>query len=189
MRVRCRSGALALAVLAGLAAPGLAGEKTAQSGSEGRQRVLRSWESTDKVNGADVYRRMEVVFNYDSGVAQQRAYDAEGRLLSSRTVAQPRPTREEMAEAVAIIEKDPKLGRIVQRAKPVYEGGFLLQEAKGYACGPGTRCLQVQLLTGADRLGLLRWVVVDLTRQAVAYANFGAVERERLTEKYREVGQ
>jgi hypothetical protein len=123
MRVRCRSGALALAVLAGLAAPGLAGEKTAQSGSEGRQRVLRSWESTDKVNGADVYRRMEVVFNYDSGVAQQRAYDAEGRLLSSRTVAQPRPTREEMAEAVAIIEKDPKLGRIVQRAKPVYEGG------------------------------------------------------------------
>ena len=189
MRVRCRSGALALAVMAGLAAPVLASEKVAQDGSEGRQRVLRTWESTDKVNGADVYRRMEVVFNYDSGLAHQRAYDAEGRLLSTRPVAQPRPTAAEIAEAVAIIEKDPRLSRIVQRVKPVYEGGFLLQEAKGQACGPRTRCLQMQLLTGADRLGLLRWVVVNLTTQSVAYPNFGAVERERLTGKYLGVRQ
>jgi hypothetical protein len=99
--------------------------------------------------------------------------------LSSTRVNQPRPSAEEIAEAVSIIEADPRLSRIVQRAKPVYDGGFVLEEAKGFACGPRTRCLQMQLLTGADRLGLLRWVVVDLTRQAVAYPNFGAVERAR----------
>ena len=71
------------------------------------------------------------------------------------------------------------MSRIVERVKPVYDGGFVLEEAPGFACGPNTRCLQMQLLTGADRMGLLRWVVVDLTRQKVAYPNFGAVERAR----------
>ena len=189
MRLSCRGGALGLALVAGLAVPAVAGEKTAQAGTPGRERVLRVWEETAKVKGEDVRRRMEVVFNYDTGVAQQRAYDADGRLLSARTIAQPRPTAEEISEAIAIIERDPKLGRIVARAKPVYEGGFVLSEAPGFPCGPGTRCLQMQLLTGADRLGLLRWVVVDLTRQAVAYPSFGAVERERLTRPYQEVQQ
>jgi hypothetical protein len=174
-------------LMAGLAVPVLAGERAAQVGAPARERVLRVWEDSVKVNGEDVRRRMEVVFNYDTGVAQQRAYDADGRLLSARTIAQPRPTAAEISEAIAIIERDPKLSRIVSVAKPVYEGGFVLQEPAGFACGPRTRCLQMQLLTGADRLGLLRWVVVELVRQAVVYPNFGAVERARLTKPYEEV--
>lgn len=185
MRLGCRSAALWLAVVtAGLGvAPdsALAREKETSSQNEGaRQRVLRAWWESVKLNGEDVLRRSEIIFDYSAGVARQRIYDVDGKLLSSRRISQPRPSAEEIAEAVSIIEADPKLSRIVQRVKPVYDGGFVLEEAKGFACGPGTRCLQMQLLTGADRVGLVRWVVVDLTRQAVAYPNYGAVERARL---------
>jgi hypothetical protein len=193
MRLGCRSAALWLAVTAaGLGvAPGsaYAREKEAATQSEGgRQRVLRAWWDTVKVDGEDVSRRSEVIFDYSAGAAFQRTYDTDGKLLSSQRISQPRPSAEEIAEAVAIIEADARLGRIVQRLKPVYEGGFVLEEDKGFACGPGTRCLQMQLLTGADRMGLLRWVVVDLTRQAVAYPNFGAVERARLTAPFQRKG-
>ncbi|HEY8202068.1 MAG TPA: hypothetical protein VII47_12040, partial [Actinomycetota bacterium] len=159
MRLGCRRAALWLAVVtAGLgAAPGsaLARERESNVQNEGtRQRVLRAWWDTVKVNGEDVARRSEIIFDYSAGVARQRTYDADGKLLSSRQVGQPRPTPEEVAEAVAIIEADPRLSHIVERVKPVYDGGFVLEEAPGFACGPNTRCLQMQLLTGADRMGL-----------------------------------
>jgi len=35
-------------------------------------------------------------------------------------------------------------------------------------CGPGSRCLQIQILT-PDNLGLLRWTVVDLVQRRIAY--------------------
>ncbi|HEX6736854.1 MAG TPA: hypothetical protein VF310_01145 [Vicinamibacteria bacterium] len=190
MRLCCRRATRGLALAAGLAAAsGAAAAREMQPNAPARQRVLRTWWHTEKVKGQEVRYRSEVVFDYVAGAASQKDYDIDGRLVNSNRIAQPRPSAEEIAEAVSIIQADAKLAPIVEQAQPIYEGGFVLEEGKGYACAPGTRCLQIMLLSRGDRMGLLRWVVVDLARQTVAYPNYGAVERSRRTGARREVRQ
>jgi hypothetical protein len=147
-----------------------------------RERVLRAWDDTIKVDGRDVQRHVEVAFDYTAAVARQRVFDTKGRLVSTDVLpGQPRPSNEEIAEAVGLIESDPQIGRAMQRLQPFYEGGFVLSEDKGFACGPGTRCLQIRVAARGDHMGTVRWVAVDLVGQKLAYRNLGAVERDRLT--------
>jgi|SRR5215468_8592713 len=134
-----------------------------------RTRVLRTWHDSIKVSGRDVARRVDVVFDYTSGIAREIAHDDAGTLLSSRVLYHPpQPSRDEIAEALGLVKADPELGRMMDRTKAVADGGFLLQERPGEPCGPRTRCVQLLLLS-EDRLGGLRRVVVDLTRPAIAY--------------------
>jgi hypothetical protein len=149
--------------------------------SGARERLLRAWVETERIQGEDVLRRKEVVFDYATGVAQERTLDLDGQVLASRAMVdgQPRPSAEEISEAFALIQADPKLGRLVSRVQAEPMGGFVLEEPAGQACGPRTRCLQVSLVA-KNGLGTLRWVVVDLTRQAIVYANYGSLERDRL---------
>jgi hypothetical protein len=134
-----------------------------------RTRVLRSWHDSVKLSGQDVRRSVDVVFDYTSGLAREIARDGSGKILSNRILrSAPPPSREEIAEAVGLVSADPELGRMMSRTKAVPDGGFLLAERSGGACGPGTRCIQV-LLFSPDRVGGLRRVVVDLTRQSIAY--------------------
>jgi hypothetical protein len=138
-----------------------------------RTGVLKSWDDTIKQGGRDVARHVNIVFDYRAGIAWEYAYDEAGRPLSSRrlTANLPRPTPEEIAEAVEIIRGDLVVGRIMSRANARPEGGFLLEEESGQACGPRTRCVQL-LLMAEHSAGLLRRVVVDLTKRRLAYASY-----------------
>jgi len=142
-----------------------------------RVRLLRSWTDTVKVDGRELPRRVDILFDYTEGVALERSYDTSGRLIQERRLIDnaPSPSDDEIAEAFGIVRADPQLGRILKRTQAVLEGGFLLQEAEGQACGPRTRCLQIQLL-GPTRLGLVRYVVVDLTKGAIAYPAYTPAE-------------
>lgn len=141
-----------------------------------RLRVLRSWTETVKVGGGELPRRVDIVFDYKQGVALERSYDASGRLTQERMLdGAPKPSLEEIADAYGIVRADAEIGRIVERIQAVLEGGFLLQEGEGQPCGPRTRCLQVQLL-GPTRVGLVRWVVVDLVTRAIAYPTYTPAE-------------
>jgi hypothetical protein len=135
-------------------------------------RLLRSWEETVKQkNGTEYPRRVDVVFDYDSGVAFEKFYRLTGELLGSREIAHglPAPSPEEIAEAFELARRAPELALIFERFKNVvFEGGFVLEEEKGRPCGPGARCLHVFLLS-SDRSGLIRRVVVDLAREKLAY--------------------
>jgi len=134
-------------------------------------RLLRSWSETIKASGGREYvRRVELVFDYGKGVARENYYTLEGRLYGSREIKQnqPAPSAEEIAEAKELIRREPHLARIVERRAAEFNGGFLLEEARGLPCGPGSRCLQIQLLT-PDHSGLLRWTVVDLVQRKIAY--------------------
>jgi hypothetical protein len=148
-----------------------------------RTRVLKVWQDTVKMDGKDVPRRYEIVFDYGEGVARIHTYDEKDTLLDAKamTSGQPRPSDEEIAEAFGLVRTDPLLGRIVGRTKAIPEGGFLLEEGEGRACGPRSRCLHTLWLS-PDRRGLIRWVVVDLVRQAVVYPSYtppdGATIRE-----------
>jgi hypothetical protein len=170
---------LALAALPAVAQaprPAPAGAATAAPAS----RLLRAWSDTIKVpGGGEVARRVEVVFDYARGVAVETAYDRSGRVLSRRSLdrEQPRPSAEEIAEAVAVLRADPQIGRIMARTGAVPEGGFLLQERAGLACAARTRCIQVLLLS-PDQRGLLRRSVVDLTKRTIPYRSYTPKENE-----------
>jgi hypothetical protein len=52
--------------------------------------------------------------------------------------------------------------------KASMQGGFLLDEGAGKPCGPGSRCIQFQMVS-SDGFGLIRWVVADLNKRQMAY--------------------
>jgi hypothetical protein len=176
-RPLCAAAALALLGLSAWAQDKPAPDKPAEpSAPAHRVRLLRSWTETVKADGQELPRRVDILFDYTEGAALERSYDVSGKLLQERKLeGAPQPSEEEIAEAFAVIEADAELGRILKRTQAVLEGGFLLQEAEGQACGPRARCLQVQLL-GPTRLGLVRWVVVDIARGAIAYPYYTPVE-------------
>lgn len=137
-------------------------------------RLLRSWEETVKTrDGGEYARRVDVVFDYRKGVAHEYFYSQSGRPLGSRRITQilPAPSREEIAEAFAVVRADEEMQRILTRLSADLEGGFLVEEGRGRPCGPASRCLLV-LAVSADHSGLVRRVVVDLARRTIPYRTF-----------------
>lgn len=133
-----------------------------------RVRVLRAWDETIKVDGQDVPRRVEIVFDYDRGEARQVARLPGGQVEQMLLLhEQPAPTAEEFEEAVALLRADSMLGRVLSRTRGEPTGGFILEEASG-PCGPRTRCLQILVVTPRG-YGLQRRVVVDLARRSIVY--------------------
>jgi hypothetical protein len=134
--------------------------------------VIRSWEEPVKADGRVEARRVEVAFDYAAGVTVRRTYDASGFLLRVEEVeGQPQPSPAEVAEAQAIVAADAELAPLLAASGATVEGGFTYS-AEGFdeplaACGPGTRCLQFDLVA-PSRMESVRFVVVDLaTRQVV----------------------
>lgn len=164
-------------VVALLCAPALSWAQTPQrpvrDPGPPRTRILKSWDDTMLVDGVEIARKVTIVFDYTAGIAVESAYDSSGRQISSRrlTTNLPRPTPEEFAEAIDLVRADPQLGRIVARTRARPEGGFLLEEGAGQPCGPRTRCIQI-LWMAENSMGLLRRVVVDLTKRSIAYASY-----------------
>jgi len=161
---------LALAATSGFASSAEQGE--AKGGAKAsRVRVLRSWSEPVTLNGKTTLGRIEVSFDYDSGLASRRIYDGSGALVSTETfppgLGQPRPSDEEIQEAMTLVRSDAELARIIDVTDATLDGGFLLKEEAGKPCGPGTRCLQIQLNTNG--YGFVRNVVVDLTKGSFAY--------------------
>lgn len=162
----------ALGLAATVSAGDGAGASPGSASSRPRQRVLKTWDDTVKLDGREVWRHVEIVFDYVEGVARELSYDASRRLIHTRELAAPpRPSAEEMAEAEQILRSDPALSRIMQRTGARPHGMFPLHQEEGQPCGPRTRCLQV-LVVSKDGFGLLRRVVVDLTKMAVVSRSY-----------------
>lgn len=141
----------------------------------GRTRVVRSWLEPVTVKGEAVMHRISYAFDYDAGVFSRTVQDAGGRTLESKTYApgeiDVRPSNEEIAEAFDRVRSEPEFARIIDQTGAQLMGGFVLNERAGLPCGPGTRCIHVQINT-EDGWGLVRWAVVDLTRGAFAYRSY-----------------
>lgn len=135
-------------------------------------RVVRSWRDTVKIRGRDEPRSVEIVFDPGAGVARRRIYDTAGDLVSDEELAdQPQPSTEEIADAVAMVRRDPELGSLLRRKRAVLHGGPLLREAEGEPCGPGSRCVYVFMVSESG-WNLHRLSAVDLRRGRIAHPNF-----------------
>ena len=175
-----RGGRVALVALAALAwaGPALAAQTAA---GEHRVRLVRSWPETVTVPGGSAPGRVEIWLDYTDRVAihkvvlDAKAPDGTTQVVSSTTyppgVGQPRPSEEEIAEAMEIVRADKEVGRVIAATRAVLDGGFQVFEAADKPCGAGSRCLKIQLLT-QDRVGFIRNVVVDLMKQAIVYQTY-----------------
>ena len=152
------------------------GALSAQLAAPATQRhetVLRSWLDRVKIDGRDEARIVEIVFDYELGVARRRVYDAQDWLISDEVLAgQPRASSAEIAEAFDTVRRDPELGQLARSANAIIDGGFLLREAPGEPCGPPARCLQVYLFT-EDGHEELRRPIVDMNPRArIVYRDY-----------------
>jgi hypothetical protein len=140
-----------------------------------RVRLIRSWPEPITLNGKTTLGHVEILFDYDQGVAIERLIDHEGKVVSTQVRKKgegaPRPTPEEIQEAMDFVRADQELARIIDRAQAQLHGGFILNEPVGQPCEPGTRCIEVKVVT-ADGMGFIRWAVVDLTKQRFAYRSY-----------------
>lgn len=136
-------------------------------------RLLRTWYDSIKTPAGDQQRRVEVLYDYDQALAFERTYTLDGQLIASRRLDSnpPAPSQEEIQEAFDIVRADVELARILERFSADLEGGFLIEERPGTACGPGGRCLLIQVLS-PDHSGLIRAVAVDLVKQSIPYRTF-----------------
>jgi hypothetical protein len=176
-----RGGRVALVALAALAWAGTAIAGEPAKAGEHRMRLLRSWPENPIFEGRAVPGRVEIWFDYTAGLAIHRVVaNAKGpgdvdHIISSKTyppgVGQPRPSREEIAEAMDIVRADAELARLIAATQGTLDGGFQIFEPEGKPCGPGSRCLKVQLNTH-DGIGFIRNVIVDLNQQAIVYRSY-----------------
>ncbi|NJL26734.1 MAG: hypothetical protein HC897_02095 [Thermoanaerobaculia bacterium] len=143
-------------------------------------RVVRAWEDTVKIDGHDVYRRVEIVFDYQRGEAFQRTWDASGQLVGEHRAPTPRPSDEELAEALAIVNGDLELAPRIRADQLRLEGGFTLREGAGKPCGQGSRCLQIFASKPQGEAPSFR-AVVDLVSGQVIYRDLHRWEVEEPT--------
>jgi hypothetical protein len=169
-RLRSLTAGAALSLL-------VSGALFAQSAPVGRDtrpvRLLRSWYDSIKTSRGEIQRRVDVVYDYGQAAAYERAYTLDGRLMWTRRIRvnPPQPTPEEIEDAKSIVRADAELSRVMARFNAELEGGFLAEEKRGGACGPGTRCVLVQVVA-PNHAGLIRWTAVDLVKQRIAYASY-----------------
>lgn len=186
MEVRgVRHGLLALALFA--CATAVAGPALAAAKAEHRVRVIRSWPEDVRVGNTTQPGRVEILFDYTAGVSIQRVVllakgNAPERELSSKTNlpghGDPRPSQEEIAEAFETVRADREIAKVMRVTNAILDGGFQIFEPAGMPCGPGSRCIEVQLMTD-NRLGFIRNVIVDLTKQAIVYRTYMPTEEAK----------
>lgn len=143
-------------------------------------RVLSDITDTIKDNdGSRVTLRTVLEYDPSSGEYIQTVTEASGA-LRSRDVSRAmmvRPTRDEEAAARTLLSLDPAIAAVMSRsAYPAFiEGGFALVREAGHACGPGSRCLQydvMQSVPGESFARRMRYAVVDLQTLTVVSNDF-----------------
>ena len=70
-----------------------------------------------------------------------------------------------------MVRADKEVGRVIDATHAILDGGFQIFEPADKPCGPGSRCLKIQLLT-QDRVGFIRNVIVDLMKQEIVYRTY-----------------
>ncbi|MET0620993.1 MAG: hypothetical protein ABW056_11985, partial [Thermoanaerobaculia bacterium] len=80
-------------------------------------RLLRTWHDPMKTPRGDVWRRVDVVYDYSKAAAYERVYTMDGRLVRSRRIVvnPPTPSQAEIDEAFRIVRADDEMARILQR--------------------------------------------------------------------------
>ena len=134
--------------------------------ADGTYATWRSTVSYDPVSG----EYTKLIVNHDTG-------QEVSRVVTRDAMVTPSVVEEEAA--LAIIKADPTISRLMSRSRyPVdISGGFPLTREEGHGCGPGSRCLQydvMEIVPGQRAARRIRYVIVDLRRLEMFSTDFNA---------------
>ena len=148
--------------------------------AQSADRVVHQYTDAVKTDAGVQTRQVEIVVDRETGGSFEVVRDASGEVLLRRPLQPTSPSEAEVDEARAIIAADAELSALM-RARPAHiDGGYILVEAEGAACGPGSRCLHMDLLNDQNRRERIRFVVVDLVSRSVVYRDFDPDEHGRM---------
>ena len=148
--------------------------------AQSADRVVHQYSDAVKTAAGVEMRQVTIVVDQETGGSFEVVRDARGDVLSRRALKPTSPSEAEVDEARAIIAADAELSALM-RARPAHiDGGYILVEAEGAACGPGSRCLHMDLLNDENRRERIRFVVVDLVSRSVVYRDFDPDEHGRM---------
>lgn len=153
-------------LLAGCAATSPVADADRETAAPTGYVVVRSYVDRFSFPDGDQLRRIEYGWDYDRGEAEQRIYTLEGELLER--IPQPgltlRLTDAELARALALVRRHPRLAAIAAAPDIELHGGFSVREPDSL-CDRGSRCV---LVVGAGPEGGTRLqAIVDLSKDRV----------------------
>ena len=148
--------------------------------AQSADRVVHQYTDAVKTAAGVEMRQVEIVVDGDTGGSFQVVRDAGGAVLSRQPLQPTSPSAQEVDEARAIIAADAELSALMRTRPTHIDGGYVLVEAEGAACGPGSRCLQMDMLSDANRRERVRFVVVDLVSRRVVYRDFDPDQHGRM---------
>ncbi|HLA63307.1 MAG TPA: hypothetical protein VK610_02690 [Rhodothermales bacterium] len=142
-------------------------------------RVIRDiYDQVKLPDGSEAVWHIVTTYDPGSGESVRTVTDASGAVIE-RTVrvgTLMAPNAEEVAAAEALLRADPELSGLIAAAdEPVVQGGFILLREEGHPCGPGSRCLQYEVVdvdAATRQVELIRYVVVDLRTGRVVSNDF-----------------
>ncbi|PYQ35042.1 MAG: hypothetical protein DMF54_05460 [Acidobacteria bacterium] len=134
-----------------------------------RTRILRVW--SDAVKGEPVGLGAVLLRDYDTGLAREITVDLASGRITMRELPGIQPSEEEIEEGMAIVRHDPALLRFVENPGLRLIGGFHNRSAvRDDPCAIEV-CLEFAFMK-PNYEGPARYVVVNLTRRAVAHHDF-----------------
>ncbi len=136
-----------------------------------RTRVLRVWSDAVKGEKGKSRRNIVLVRDYDAGVAREISADSAGGSLEVRELLGVQPSPEEIEEGMAIVRREPGLVRLIRNSELQLLGGF--HNRSTYPDDPCSReiCIDFAFMK-PNYEGPERYVIVNLTRAAVAHRDF-----------------
>lgn len=140
-----------------------------------RVRLLHKYDIVDKEASGEVAHHVEVMYDYTDRVGRILTYDAKGDLVKREDLLHggPHPSTDEIHRAEELLLQDADLAMLLKRLDYVFEGGFLVERESG-PCGPGTRCVEIQILAAPYRYGLIKKVLVDLVAERIVVPQYNA---------------
>lgn len=144
---------------------------------EGHRVLFSVTDSVKGDDGAMIQATTRLVYEPDAGQYLHTITDGNGRVLTRavRTTSVAGPTELESRVARQLIEEHPEIAALIRDARgPVsIEGGFPLVREEGHPCGPGGRCVTLDVWEAppTGERERLRYVIVDLRAVRVLEAD------------------
>ena len=144
--------------------------------------MVREYVDSVKTDRGDVYQKVQYGWDYDQGLAMQRIFSMDGKLISAQ--AEPNLTLEttplELEYAFALVRALPELRAFTKRADARFYGGFSLKtdprdlsaSPANAACGAKSRCIHVIISGGQTGEESLAHAIVNLATGKVVDANY-----------------
>jgi hypothetical protein len=136
-----------------------------------RTRVLRVWSEAVKGENGISCRGTVLLRDYDAGIAREIAADLPAGRIQIRVRTGVQPSKEEIEEGMEIVRHDPALARFVDNPRLTLIGGFHNRSShRDDPCALEV-CLEFAFMKPKYE-GPARYVIVNLTRGAVAHHDF-----------------